>query len=393
MRPISKRTTAGAVLVVTVAVAALIVAIGAVANAKSTRHVKTVALLSLSRGSFEISLGDPPQWLPLSGTPQTLTLLAGSPTRPGYALANAYVGFVSAKAGCAATPADSGVSYTTLNHYFSSAHTGAHAGMFAPNGGAVASSYIASVPNVVIHQSGSVRACVWVASNIGATQTIQVITRVKVITKGKKGKKVKKFKQVITYRQQRAPRSLATSLLLPLLNRTFAASVSNLSGATPGSGGFTMYAIDGAHPFRYKVATLQCSRSSADGAATIAPGTPASESISISASPCSTDASTFTFSGADIRRALSFPIADALTSPALTVRLGGCELDPLTGATLTAAEQYLSADGCKLGQIEVSPYEKSLVRGSVAWAAIDGGVAELAPTGTTVDLVLNGNPS
>jgi hypothetical protein len=384
MGPNSKRRTAGVMTGVALAAAALIVALGAVAAARSTRHIKTVALLSLSRGSFEVSLGDPPQWLPLSGTAQTLTLLAGAPARPGYALANAYVGFQSPSTGCADTPATSAATYTTLSRFFSSAHTGSHAGMYAPSGGASRSSYIASAADVVVHQSGSTRACIWVADNIGASRTV---TTVRTVTTGKKHKKRKRTKVI------KAPRSLVSSLVLPLLNRTFAASVSNLSGATPGSGGFSMFAIDGGHSFRYRVATLQCSRLSDDGTATIAAGTPASEAISISASPCSTDASTFTFAGADIHHSLSFPIADATTSPPLTVKLGDCELDPLTGTTLAAAEQYLAADGCQLGQIEISPYQKTEGRGAVAWAAVDGGVAELAPTGTTVDLVLNGNPS
>ncbi len=372
MGPNVKRRTAGMIVVVAVAAAALIVVLGAVAGAKTNRHVRTVAVLSLARGSFEVSLGDAPEWMPLSGTPQTLTLIAGPPARARFASDNAYVDFIARGARCAATPADSGSGYLTIPHYFSPAHTGAHAGSFAPNGGAPKNSYVASLADVVVHQSTAARACIWLAQNVGMSKTV------------KRGKK---------HRIKKAPSSLVTSVVVPLLNRTFAASVSNLSGATPGTGGYTMYAIDGGHAFRYSVATLQCARKSSDGATTIAAGTPASESISISTSPCPTDASTFTFRGADVSRTLSFPIADALNSPARTVKLGGCELDPLTGASLAAAESYLTAVGCKLGQIEVTPYEKTLTRGAVAWASVDGGVAELAPAGTRVDLVLNGNPT
>ncbi len=377
-----RRTVRGIVAVVAVAAAALIVVLGAVAGARTNRHVKTVALLSLPRGGFEVSLGDPPEWLPLSNTPQTLTLIAGAPARAGYAADNAYVGFTGRASACAATPADSGSPYSTIAHFFSAAHSGTHAGMFAPNGGVPKSSYIASVAAVVVHQTSAARACIWLARNIGASQTV---TTEKPGKAGKPGKKKHKIK--------RAPRSLVASVPVPLLNHTFAASVSDLSGATPGNDGYAMYAIDGAHSFRYGVSTLQCGRRSSDGLTTIAAATPASESISLSASPCSTDASTFTFRGADINHTLGFPIADATANPPRVLKLGGCELDPLTGATLSVAEAYLSAVGCRVGQIEVTPYVKTLTRGAVAWASVDGGVAELAPAGTRVDLVLNGNPA
>ncbi len=355
-------------MVVASAVAALVVVLGAVAGAHTTRHVKTEPLLALTRGSFEISLGDAPAWMPLSGTPQTLTLIGGAPARASFSTDNAYVGFTGRGARCAATPAASKATYSTLANFFSSAHTGAHAGVFAPDGGAPKSSYIDSVAKVVVHQSSAARVCIWLAKDAGPTGA----------TKRSKHKKP-------------VPRSLVASIVVPLLNRTFAASVSNLAGATPGNGGYSMYAIDGGHAFRYRVDTVQCGAKSSD-AATISAGTPASESIAISVAPCTGDESSFTFSGRDVNARLSYRIADVTASPAVTVKVGGCELDPVTGTTLTAAESYLTAVGCRLGKIEITPYQKTLTRGDVAWAAVDGGVAELAPAGTTVDLVVNGSP-
>jgi hypothetical protein len=374
MGPTVKRRIAGMIVVMAAATAALIVVLaglGASAGAKTNRHITTVALLALPRGSFEISLGEAPEWMPLSGTAQTLTLIAGAPAKPGFSADNAYVGFISRGARCADTPVASKAPYSTLEHFFDRAHNGSHAGVFAPNGGAPGSSFVDSVPEVVVHQSTAARACIWLAKDAGA----------KLVKRSKKRKKPK-----------RVASSLVTSIVVPLLNRTFAASVSNLSGATPGSGGYSMYAIDGAHVFRYTDATVQCGAKSSD-AATVAAGTPGSESIAVSTAPCSTDESTFRFTGHDVNRRLGYSIADAIASPAVTVTLGGCELDPLTGATLIAAKAYLTAVGCRLGKIEVTPYQKTLTRGAVAWASVDGGVAELAPAQTTVDLVLNGNPA
>jgi hypothetical protein len=368
-----KRTLAGLLLPLAVAAGVLPVVLdGGAAGAHTTRQVKTEPLLSIGRGAFEISLGPAPVWLPLSGKRETLTLIAGAPASARTSADNAYVGFTSAGRSCAATPAASGRTFYTLAELYSAAHAASsHAGVFAPNGGAARGTYIDSVAGVVIRQSASTRACIWLAATSGR------------VTPAAKGK----HKQ-----RKKAQRSLAETLVLPLLNNTFAASVSNLTGASAGSGGISMYALDGGHAFRYAATTTQCGKTSADPVASVPAATPGSESVSLSASPCSTDATTFNFSATGLGKAIVYPLSDALADPPTTVGAGGCELDPLTGASMAAAQAYLSAVGCKLGTVQITPYEKTLTRGSVSWASVDGAVAELAPAKSTVDLVLNGTP-
>jgi hypothetical protein len=360
MGSLGKRKVVSLCITLAAAVAAaVVVGSGAIAGAHSAAQVKTVKLLAMSRGSFEVSLGNAPVWLPLSGTSQTLTLIAGAPKQA--TADNAYVGFTAATRTCASTPKKSKSPYYELSDFYSAAHSAAHdAGAFAPNGGASASTYIESVSDVRFNATSSVRACIWLATSKAVTA-------------------------------KKAHRSLAASLVLPLLNSTFAASVSNLTGALPGTGGYAMFAFSADHSFRYSARTVQCTRTTADGASAVSAGVPASENVSISVSPCTGDVSTFSFTGADTRNAaLAYPVADALAVPPVTLSAGACELDPLTGATLAGAEAYLTAVGCTLGQIEVSPYTKSLARGSVSWAQVDGGIAEVAPASSAVDLVING---
>jgi hypothetical protein len=373
------RVSTGKITGVVLAAAAIVagfVMLGGAAGARTTRQIPTQKLLAMKAGSFEVSLGTAPSWLPLSGRTETLTLIAGAPKQRGAAADNVYVGFTAAQKACAATPGTSGNAFFTLARFFTSAHGAAkHAGAFAPNGGASSSTYLASLGKVVVPESGSARACVWLAKTVGDVS--------KTVRKGKKGKKVK-------VKQPR--RSLVASLPEPLLNNTFAASVSNLSGAVGAAAEVDMFAFDGGHPFRYSASAKQCNVTSSDAATTVAAGTPASESLSIGASPCTTDASTFHFSAPGLTRTLAYPIADAVASPSKSVGAGACELDPLTGTTLANAEAYVAAVGCTVAAVQVTPFQKSLTQGNVSWAAVDGGVAELAPRGTAVTLVVNGTP-
>jgi hypothetical protein len=247
--------------------------------------------------------------------------------------------------------------------------------VFAPNRGAAASTHIESVSDVVVPERGKAHACIWLARTIGAALKPSA-------HKGRRRKaKVKPPK-----------RSLVATLTVPLLNNTFAASVSNLSGASGSAAGVDMYAIDGGHAFRYSASSTQCDVTSADAATTVAAGTPGSESLSIGTSPCTSDATTFQFSAGGGTRTLTYPIADAFSNPVTSVGTGACELDPLTGATLLNAEAYLTAVGCTVAAVQVTPVQKSLPRGEVSWASVDGGIAELAPKGSAVTLVVNGTP-
>jgi hypothetical protein len=375
----TRKVIAG-LMVVAAGAATGVGALSAAAGAHTSRQVKTAPILSLAPGALEISLGEAPAWLPLSHTAQTLTLISGAPTVAHPGRDNAYVGFVAANATCAPNPSASRRPYYELPDFYAAADSAAtHAGVFAPDGGAPATTYLASIHDVVITQSTGVRACIWLAPGDGAVVTPKPTHT----SKHKHKRRRKKLRPV---------RSLAATQLVPLLNNTFAASVSNLSGATPGNGGYTMYAMDGGRPFSFRVSTSQCGRTSNDPSQAVPAGTPASETVSISTSPCTMDESTFTFTGGGESRAILYPITDALAAPAVSLGLSGCELDPLTGVTLTAAEQYLTSVGCTLGQVEVTPYVRTLPRGAVSWASVDGGVAELAPAQTVVDLVLNGKP-
>jgi hypothetical protein len=370
------RKLAGTGVAVAAIATALIIVLGGAAGARTRHQIPTQKLLALAPGSFEVSLGNAPAWLPLSGVPETLTLIAGAPTSPRAAADNVYLGFVPATTACARTPGTSGRTFLTLGGFFSRAHGAAtHAGVFAPNGGAAASTHIESVGEVVVPERGTAHVCVWLARTIGLAVKPRPV-------KGKHHKHKVKVKP--------PKRSLVATLSVPLLNSTFAASVSNLSGATGGAAGVNMFAIDGGRAFRYSANSTQCGRTAADPASTVAAGTPASESLSIGASPCTTDTTTFHFSVGGVSQTLTYPIADAVATPTTSVGIGGCELDPLTGATLANAEAYLTAVGCSVAAVQVTPAQTSLPRGAVAWAAVDGGVAELAPTGTAVTLVVNG---
>ena len=316
-------------------------------STRVARQVHEQTLLSIARGHFQISIGTAPEWLPLSNTPEQVTLISGSPSVANPGADTAYVGLGAAK--CAAQASGAHGTVVAFGHYYSSSHLATARGdAFAPNGGAARGVYVATSGEFVLHGSARVRACVWLGSSSHSSRLVGTTT-------------------------------------LPVLNSSFAASVSNLSSST---GGYTMYAIDGGRSFSYSVRTTQCGTTKTDGSSSVPAGTAGSETVGVSANPCSTDATSVSFSGG--HGSLKYPIADALANPPVTVSRGGCELDPLTGVTLSAAERYLTAVGCRLAAVEISPYQKSLPRGSVAWASVDGGLAELAPAKTAVTLVMNG---
>ena len=78
--------------------------------------------------------------------------------------------------------------------------------------------------------------------------------------------------------------------------------------------------------------------------------------------------------------------------PPVVQHAGACELDPVTGTPLADAEQYVQADGCAVADVLVAPTQSGIPRGSVIDAQVDGGIAEVAPAGGAVDLVIAGRP-
>jgi hypothetical protein len=344
------------------------------AGAQPLSHPPLRPLLSLAPGHFSVSLGPAaPEWLPLSGRPETLTLIAGRPRSRGAARANAYVGVIPATARCGATPSASDRPFLTFPAFFSAADSARQITPFTPDGGAAGGTFLASGGSVHLPAGRAVRACIWLGSSPGAG--------------------VRPHR----HRHHRGPAQagahLAASEQIGLLNDAFAASVSNLTGAGPGHGGVLMSAISGGHRFTYRTTRLVCGATATDPPVSVPAATPASAEISIGPSPCTSDATTFAFSVAGGgRRTLTYPVTDALADPPVSVGTGGCELDPLTGARLAAALSYLAADGCRLAGLQVTPFRGPLGRGTVAWAAVNGGVAELAPAGSAVTLVLNGRP-
>ncbi|WP_249012360.1 hypothetical protein [Conexibacter sp. DBS9H8] len=355
---------------------ALLAGVGALtAAAHPLRRPPERALLSLSPGHFSVSVGPAaPEWLPVSGRPETLTLIAGRPRSRGAAGANAYVGVISAGGHCGATPAASHRPFLTFGAFFSAADSARQVTPFTPDGGGAGGTFLASGSGVRLPAGPAARACIWLGSSPGTAPA-----------------------STHRHRHHRSPvragARLVASPLIPVLNGVFAASVSNLTGAGAGHGGLMMTAISGGHRFTYTTTRLACGSTSTEPPTAVPAGTPASETISLSPSPCTSDATTFRFSVPGLgARTLTYPVTDALANPPVSVVTGGCELDPLTGVTVSAALAYLAADGCRLSGLQVSPFQRPLGRGTVAWAAVDGGVAELAPSGTAVTLVLNGRP-
>lgn len=324
---------------------------GSVASAQPTH---TLPLLPLARGAVLVSLGDPPDWAPVAGRPLTVTLFSGPPAGRTRKL-NAYIAFEPTVDACQRSPRHV-PGLLTIRAYYAAADDVTGASLFTPGGGARAGDVEASIPGVVIHGTDSVRACIWLA------------------------------------RSKRA-RSRPATQVIPLLNGLFAASVSEVATAGVSSAdSYTLNAIAVGESFSYASRTLVCGRSIRSAAQPVGSDSPLSDSVSyLVADACATDGTQFTFTGsAGSLGSLLYTTVDATTSPAAVTVLGGCELDPVTGATLSAATRYVQADGCSVGRVLAAPVQPGVRRGAVLEAQIDGGIADAAPAGTAVDLVLNG---
>jgi hypothetical protein len=315
-------------------------------------------LLPLHRGQLVVSLGPPGQWLPESGTPTSLTLLSGAPRSPRAVADNAYIALQRTTRACGHTPARDREPLRVIPAFYAH-HDLISAQPGSPYAGAQAGDYAAAVSGIVITESKRVRACVWIAS--GPTS-----------------------------------RGLASSYVIRLLNGLFAASVSTLPNAgTSADGAYTLDAIDVGREFAYAVTTLQCGDHYRDASSAIPDGQLASDSVAIETYPCAGDGSTYAFTRVGGRKLATLTYTETqATAPAPEISsAGGCELDPLTVVPLDVAGAYLQAVGCRIGRLLIAPYERAFPLGAVMEAQVDGGLAEVAPAGTAVDLELNGRPS
>jgi hypothetical protein len=315
---------------------------------------RTLPLLPLARGQVRVLLGDSPYWLPVSGRATQLSLLAG-PARGGQRGLNAYVALQSDAQRCAASARSDRGAKLTFAAFFSGRSLLPAQSPLAPDGGAERGVYAATA-STTVRQRGQVRACIWIARKPTA-RTRPIIQEI------------------------------------PLLNGLFAASVAALPGGHRGAP--SSYSADGVYvlkPFSYDVATTVCGTTTTDPRQSVAAGAQASELVAIGSGDCATDASTFSFFGAGGRSLgqLSYTVAQASARPFVVAHLGACDLNGAAATTLAAAESYIGAVGCRVGRILRSPYDKALARGAVAEVQVDGGIAQIAPLGTTVDLVVDG---
>jgi hypothetical protein len=315
-------------------------------------------VLPLARGKLLVSLGNPPQWLPESGTPTGLTLFSGAPRSARAAAYNAYIALQRGSRRCAATPAGDHESLLEIPSYYTTQNLIAHQSG-SPFAGAQAGDYAVTLPGITVRLRRLVRACVWIAATEHA-------------------------------------RSLRLSEPIQLLNGLFAATVSALPSASSGVGGaYTLNAIDVGAPFRYAVTTTQCGIQYHDASAAVADGTIATESVAIESNQCAGDGSTYSFTSATggALGSLSYSVAQAIATKPTVATVGACELDPISVIPLADATQYVQAVGCRVRRLLLAPYDPALPRGAVIEAQVDGGLAELAPSGTAVDLELNGRPA
>lgn len=321
-------------------------------------QARVLPLLPFAPGQLVVSLGNPPSWQPVAGQPLTMTLFSGRPVSRRASRQNAYVGFQSAARRCPATPAGEHAHLLSIDRYYKSENRVTGSSPFTPGGGAAAGDYQASIPGVVIHGARTIRACIWLSSST----------------------------------RRRAP---ATVQDIPLLTGMFAASVSNVPSAISGAGrAYTLNAVHVAKQFSYSVTTRECGARYRTATKRVAPGTLATESVSFLASPCTGDASqvNFTAAAGGSLGALSYTPAQATSTPPTVAAVGACELDPVTATKLSDAVSYVQSDGCLVGNILAAPFRSGIPRGAVVEAQVDGGIAEIAPKGTVVDLVLNGRP-
>lgn len=315
-------------------------------------------LLPFARGQLKVLLGQGPSWQPVAGTPLTLTLFSGRPRRGVSAKTNAYITLQSPRQRCARSAAGDHAHKLVIPAYYAATDLVSKTSIFTPGGGAAAGTYAAGLSGVIVSGVGSVRACVWLANKPKA--------------------KTRPYSQTI-----------------PLIGGLFAASVSDVPAlGVSGSAAYALNAVYVARSFNYTVSTVRCGSDQVDPSQSVGPGALAAESISFPGQPCAGDDSVFTFTapGRGALGSITYTSTEATTNPAGVGVLGGCELDPITVTRLAVAAAYVVADGCKVGRLLVAAVDPKLPRGAVTEAQVDGGIAEVAPAGSTVDLVLNGHP-
>jgi hypothetical protein len=313
---------------------------------------RRLPLLPLGRGQLTVLLGQTAQWQPEAGAAQTLTLIGGAPRSRHAGGLNAYVALQSASRACAGSARADHARLLTIGGFYRSGNLVRRGSALAPDGGAGRGAHAASADAGVLHERGSVRACVWLARQPGA-------------------------------------RARPTSQLIPLLNGLFAAAV----WPTPAPArGYSLDAGAVGTGFSYSVSSVVCGSPHSGSRTRVAAGDEAADTISIGSLDCPTDGSSFNFfgSGGSALGAIVYTAAEAVGSPAVIGHLGGCDLDGLAGMSLAAARRYVAAVGCRTGRVLTAPFDSSLARGLVAEAQVDGGQATLAPAGTAVDLVTDG---
>jgi hypothetical protein len=313
-------------------------------------------LLPLHSGQLTVLLGDSGQWQPQTGTPLTLTLLAGPPRSRRAAGLTAYVALQPTSRACPASPAAEHAPVLDIGTIYSSSTLVGAGNALAPNGGASPGVHAVAVGGIVIGGSThAITACTWLD------------------TKPKK----------------RAP---AATQKIPLLNGLFAASVWASAGAGGTVSGYTLDAQSVGTAFSYSLSSVLCGATTTSQQGRFTAGQEASYQVSISSIDCPTDGSTFTFSGPGGASLGSIPytITDAHASPATIAHVGGCDLNGVDGLSLADARRYTAAVGCRVARVLTGPHSNTLPRGGVTGAQVDGGTAPVAPAGTSVDLVVNG---
>lgn len=318
-----------------------------------TAQALKLPLLPLARGHVRVLLGAQPYWMPVSGR-TTLTLLAGPATRRQKAL-NAYIALHRAGQSCAASAKGDTASKLTFTSFFSGANVLPPVNPLAPNGGGERGVAAASEA-VTVRQRGTVRACVWLA-------------------------------------KQPATRTRAIVQQIPLLDGLFAASVAALPAGLHGAP--TSFSLDGfsvGSGFRYRVTSTVCGASTTDQMQSVASETQATELVSIGSGNCPSDTWAFSFTTPKgrSRGSISYALADFTATPWVIGHLGACDLTGATATTLAAARAFVAGVGCRVGRVLTQPYDKAVPRGMVSMVQVDGGVAQIAPPGTTVDLVVDG---
>jgi hypothetical protein len=335
---------------------AVLAVLGLVPALPAAAAPRTQPLLPLARGQVDVSLGTPPEWRPESGRPLTLTLFAGRPAASSAAARrdNGYVALQPVARGCARSAAADGIRplHVIRALYSGGRLISVRGSLFAPAGGAAPGDYEADLPGVVVRQHGAVRVCVWIA---------------------------------------RSPRrgGLAGRQDLPLLDGLFAASVAVLPGGPARE--YSLSAVDVGREFRYTTVTHACGRTTTEAPLGVEDGGLGAESVSYSARACPGDGSVFSFtSGGRSLGSLTYTVQQAAAAPPAIAALGGCELGPVDGAPPEFAIRYVQAAGCTVARVLTQPYSPDVPRGHVVEAQVDGGVAEVAPSATAVDLVVNG---